>query len=101
YTPVEESGHAILRGDSPFTLADDQFFVCGDNSPSSSDSRFWNEPGKGNDGNEYREGIVPREYMIGKAFFVYWPGGFKPWYAKGLRLVPYIGGMKIIAGGGS
>ena len=101
YTTVEEAGHSILRGNSPFKLEEDQFFVCGDNSPASSDSRFWSEPGKGNQGQEYRKGIVPREYMIGKAFFIYWPGGFKPGYEKGLRLVPHIGGMKVIVGGDS
>lgn len=35
------------------------FFVLGDNSASSRDSRYW--------------GFVPRKYFIGKAFLIYWP----------------------------
>jgi len=37
----------------------DEYFVLGDNSASSRDSRFW--------------GFVPRRYIVGKAFLVYWP----------------------------
>ena len=37
----------------------DNYFVLGDNSASSRDSRYW--------------GFVPKKYLIGKAFLVYWP----------------------------
>jgi signal peptidase I len=46
-----------------FTLADDQFFMLGDNSPESKDSRLWE------DGEFY----VKRELLIGKALLIYWP----------------------------
>lgn len=36
-----------------------QFYVLGDNSASSRDSRYW--------------GFVPRKNLIGKAFVIYWP----------------------------
>lgn len=81
-----------------FELGADEFFVLGDNSPASKDSRLWDKPGKGNRGRQYRPGTVPRDYLVGKAFFVYWPGGMRP-FAKGWRIVPYIGGMKVIHGG--
>jgi signal peptidase I len=86
------------RGD-PFKLGKDQYFVCGDNSPNSQDARMWAIPGIGNGDTEYRAGTVPGDYLVGKAFFVYWPGGFKPHGKSKIRLVPYIGGMKRISGG--
>lgn len=43
---------------------EDQFFVLGDNSPSSRDSRAWKQTHS-----------VERRLMIGKAFFTYWPHG--------------------------
>jgi signal peptidase I len=36
-----------------------QYFVLGDNSASSQDSRYW--------------GFVPQENLLGKAVFIYWP----------------------------
>ena len=42
-----------------FTLENDQYFMLGDNSENSQDSRFW--------------GIVPRENIVGRANLVYWP----------------------------
>jgi signal peptidase I len=41
------------------TIPPDQYFMMGDNRGSSDDSRFW--------------GPVPRKWIIGKAFFTYWP----------------------------
>jgi len=62
---------------NPFKLEKDEFFVLGDNSSQSLDSRFWRHPGKRNGAAEpYSMGVVPRDYLIGRAFFVYWPGGF-------------------------
>ncbi len=59
---------------STMTLNKDQFFVCGDNSPASLDARLWPDPeqwvAKVIDNTP---GVVPRDLMIGKAFFVYFP----------------------------
>ena len=73
--------------------------MLGDNSPCSEDGRWWASPGKGNNGRIYPEGVVPREYLVGKALFVYWPAGFKPFPSAPLALVPNIGDMRFIYGG--
>jgi signal peptidase I len=65
------------RGTHPFhspILGPDHFFVCGDNSPASSDSRLWDPPDPWVAARiDATEGIVPRDLMIGRAFFVYFP----------------------------
>lgn len=53
-----------------FELQADQYFALGDNSPNSSDSRFWA-------GEHYFE----RDLLIGKAFFIYWPAAKAPDWA--------------------
>ena len=84
---------------NPFKLGEDEFFACGDNSPNSADSRLWTIPGKANSGKEYPMGVLPRDYLVGKAFFVYWPGGHKPNNKSRIQLIPHIQGMKRIYGG--
>ena len=72
-----EQGHAIVNGERqkddftrpcapgtcnfprPITIPPDHFFMMGDNRGASDDSRFW--------------GPIPREWIIGQAFFTYWP----------------------------
>ena len=101
YTQVDLSGGGpgwAMRG-NPFTLAKDEFFVLGDNSPNSEDGRRWNEPGKSNWGQSYRKGIVPRDYLVGKALFVYWPSGFKPFAKSRFAVIPNIGQLRFIYGG--
>lgn len=43
----------------PVKVPEGSYYVLGDNSSSSKDSRYW--------------GFVPRKNVIGKAFFLYWP----------------------------
>ena len=55
-------GHAMLAalipGDS-FPVETNHYFVMGDNTFNSSDSRYW--------------GDFPKDKVVGKSFFVYWP----------------------------
>ena len=91
--PVDRAGEG-----NPFTLDENEFFAMGDNSPDSADSRLWSIEGIGNNGKNYRMGVVPRDYLVGKAFFVYWPSSFRLEKPK-LGIVPDIGKMRFIYGG--
>jgi len=47
------------RGNQKIVVPKDSFFVMGDNSASSQDSRYW--------------GFVPKKNILGKALLIYWP----------------------------
>jgi len=123
-TTTQETGEpCFATTGSPFTLKNNEYFVLGDNSPASHDSRRWSNMGIGINGKQvYRPGIVPHDYLVGKAVFVYWPSGFEfPWprslktfllkkgwqnrlsaimyWAVTLRWIPNIGQMRFIYGG--
>ena len=86
-TPVQQMGEACFASTGhPFKLDAGEFFVLGDNSPASHDSRLWSNKGIGVNGEPvYRAGIVPRDYLVGKAVFVYWPSGFEFLWPRGLK----------------
>jgi len=93
------SSAAVRAGPGkPFKLGPDEFFVCGDNSPNSFDARAWATHGIGNNGQKYRTGVVPRDYLMGKAFFLYWSNAFRP-YETMLPIIPNIDQIRFIAGG--
>ncbi|HOI56692.1 MAG TPA: S26 family signal peptidase, partial [Phycisphaerae bacterium] len=68
----------------PCRLAADEFFVLGDNSPNSADSRRWDH-----------EPVVSRDHLIGKAFFVYWPSA-GPAPGLPIRIVPTVSEFRFI-----
>jgi hypothetical protein len=85
------------REGGPIVLGPKEFFVLGDNSQLSLDSRFWSQPVDLRRWEDlYAEsGIVPERFMLGKAFFVYWPAGYRPFGWK-LGVVPNFGDMRVI-----
>jgi signal peptidase I len=55
------AGGDLLRSFAPMTVPADMYFMMGDNRDNSQDSRYW--------------GFMPREYVKGKALFVYFSFG--------------------------
>jgi len=78
-------------------LGNDEYFVLGDNSILSLDGRCWNEPIDllQNENLQVASGRVPGRFMLGKAFFVYWPAGYR---VPGVEfpLIPDFGDMRFI-----
>jgi signal peptidase I len=85
----------------PIWLRDGEYFMLGDNSAQSKDSRLWDFVGNHllDRGPEYQLGTVPRDQLIGKAFFVYWPSGLRTSLIPFLRdrgWIPNFGRMRWI-----
>ena len=61
-------------------ITEDGYLALGDNSPRSKDSRMWDQSLQS----------VPRKFLVGKAFFIYWPHGV-PFLnnGRGFSLVNY------------
>jgi len=95
----------LQEKDNRLDIAPDEYFCLGDNSPLSHDGRFWglantertdpwvrlrsfhNDPMK--------DGLVPRDLMMGRAFFVYWPAPY-PLRKDGFGVLPNFGDMRFI-----
>ena len=102
----DDPGAAALNGTmphgvgGPFLLPptteypEPAYFMLGDNSSDSQDSRYWWGRHKGL-GDDYLRGTVPRSHLIGKAFFVYWPAGGQI-FTERLPFVPRVGKMRLI-----
>jgi len=88
---------------TPILLRGHEFFMLGDNTAASKDSRLWDEfgPHLVDRGEEFQLGTVPRDQLIGKAFFVYWPaGGRLSWLPlpkiNEIGIIPDVGRMRWI-----
>ena len=88
-TPADFPNNAVV-------LKNDEYFVMGDNSILSYDARCWptgvHLPAEELD---VDAGRVPARFMLGKAFYVYWPAGYLAY--PGLpAFVPNFGAMRFI-----
>lgn len=96
--PMETVRDRATRGGHPnfsAVLADDEYFMCGDNSARSEDSRLWTDDSIVPWVSELiddRAGMVNEDLIVGKAFVVYWPSMLK----EGKMLAPDIGRVRWI-----
>jgi signal peptidase I len=60
---------------SEYEIGSDRYFMMGDNSPRSKDSRGWTSDDSAWDTSDRKTWEVPRQLVTGKAFYVYWPHG--------------------------
>jgi signal peptidase I len=92
YTESRYSKRA--QAGNPFPLGNGEYFVLGDNSPDSHDSREWNERGVHLPEN-YRLGTVTSDQIVGRAAFVYLPG-LLPRDLEGRWRVPDLGRVRFV-----
>jgi signal peptidase I len=69
--PYESTTHVGPRNGcqgNPITLGADEYFLLGDNSPISGDSRYWTAGVPG-----HQPGTVGRADIVGRGTYIYWP----------------------------
>jgi signal peptidase I len=77
---------------NPLMLGPGEYMMLGDNSPQSQDSRLWWKVGPHLQSREdYQLGTVPGDQIIGRAFFVYWPAGYRAWWTLNRGVIPNAG----------
>jgi signal peptidase I len=62
-----------------YKIGEDRYFMMGDNSPRSKDSRGWGSEDAAWDPSDRKPWEVPRHLLTGKAFYIYWPHGVPIW----------------------
>jgi len=81
----------------PMQLKANEYWVLGDNSLMSGDGRYWGLPVElPEEQLRYvQPGVVPGRFLLGKAFFVYWPAGYRL-SPQSPGMVPNFGDMRFI-----
>ncbi|MHC4947482.1 MAG: S26 family signal peptidase [Planctomycetota bacterium] len=94
--PVIEGPAFGTHPDHPAVLGPDQFFMLGDNSPASSDSRLWGRPhpvvAHQIDPAPF---VVNRKLLLGKAWVVYFPAPYA-FSDRGVSVIPDFGRLRFI-----
>ncbi len=94
--PIGDGPPAFNSGAQLIRLGPGEYFTLGDNSTMSLDARMWYAPIRLPDEQLFVEpGRVPERFLMGRAFFVYWPSG-QPIYGAGFRFIPNFGEMRFI-----
>jgi hypothetical protein len=77
--------------------------MLGDNTAASKDARLWDRAAASlrSRGEAFQLGTVPRDQLIGEAFFVYWPAGHRlEWLPipplNRIGIIPDVGKMRWI-----
>jgi hypothetical protein len=95
--PVHLHRKGEARENGKGVYDDDEYFVLGDNSAISGDARYWDLPIQlPNEELNVEAGRVPSRFMLGKAFFVYWPAGYRPLGTTSYPIIPNFGDMRFI-----
>jgi len=86
-----------VRADAsgPFVLGHDEYFVLGDNSPDSHDSREWQQQAYHLPAGHWQAGTVPASQIVGRVAFVYLPG-LQPLDAAGNWRLPDLGRVRFV-----
>ncbi len=87
--PLRFPGIGNLRS-SEYEIGNDRYFMMGDNSPRSKDSRGWGTEDSEWDTTDRKPWEVQYRFVTGMAFFVYWPHGVAGWPNFGLPNNPDI-----------
>jgi len=96
YANTPETTASRATQGHPYTLKQDEFFVLGDNTTQSSDSRYWRDPSLPSAGNTYPAGVVPRSFLLGRALLVYWPAGYRIHPRTPIAFIPNAAAMRFI-----
>jgi|GEM_PF-2161237 len=93
--PHSRSGQpaAATHPRQPIFLNEGEYFMCGDNSPSSLDARLWDAPFAWVGQDDNKTGVIGRDALIGHAFVVYFPGAY---WRTGPIPVPDAGRVRLI-----
>ncbi|MEM9418776.1 MAG: S26 family signal peptidase [Planctomycetota bacterium] len=109
---MRRSATGALLEVPPIQIRPERYFVLGDNSPISSDGRFWGDVQPWIEKRMFKEAedweplpgypfardyahVVPRGLMVGRAFFIYFPAPYAV-SPGGQQLLPNFGDMRFV-----